>query len=223
MRKVHLFILLFLATVLSGLAASIAPKSREEAKEVFFLLGMHIEYMGKFKGHGDVFFSNEAAKYELYMEHVRRLQEGLGFSDVDQVWQIVDSYYRKEGKYFSGDPVYFISEDVFTGRSDEEVLAYLEGVFARRWIGDCLNFANGGEKPKIVAMLLRKFDCRDVKVESFDEIPRRTEIRFEASKQIEEVREKALRAVRAKEKPNKAPEPTATAVTSPAAQEPRQP
>src|SRR5579862_8680962 len=84
--------------------------SAEQLHEIFFLLGMNFEYIGKPAGQLGYFFPGDAKEQAIYESHVEKLRLSLGLKSTSNVWNIVDSFYKKSGVYGADAKVYFISD-----------------------------------------------------------------------------------------------------------------
>jgi hypothetical protein len=217
----RLFLIPFFSVVTLAIAAqdSVKTYSPIQIREIFFLLGMHCEYFGKSAGSPDTFYTDERAAEAVYTEHADRLRASLGLKSVEDLWPVVDSFYRKTEEDLSLKRIYVISSDAFVGYGDDAALGYLSGAAVRHWKDGCYRFANATHKAQVIGHLLAWRDCGDVEVRTYvARIPNNSEVRFHPSKAISDLIEQSV-LERSKKEPNKALVPTVMSVT-PAADAP---
>jgi hypothetical protein len=187
-------------------AESAAPAySPDQVREVFFLLGMNIEYTGKPAGELGFFPTGDANARAIYEAHVQQLRRSLGLKSERDVWSVVDSFYKKTGEYGVGQRVYFISEEAFEGYGEDAELAYLKGAAVREWNNGSFRLTNGADKSEVIGRLLHKYGCKDVwACRDFNGVPTAFEVRCKPSQKIQKLIDDA---VAEREKPNHAVEP----------------
>lgn len=202
------------ATTLTPWAEAAKPAySPAQIHEIFFLLGMNGEYLGKPAGEMDFFPLSQRAAEAVFEDHAERLRIALNLKSATNVWAIVDSFYKKTGEY-GGNVVYFISEEAFDGYGENAELGYLAGATVRHWHDGSLWIPNGVSKAEVIGELLVRHDCRDVwACRDFGRPPTGVEVRFKPSKAIQKliddaVAEREKKAPQELTKPNHPVEPT---------------
>jgi len=168
--------------------------SPSQIRELFFLLGMNNEYMGKCAGEANRFYSSEGPQNAVYEKHAESLRAGLELKSSAEVWPLVDSLYKRGGVGFGiGDAVYYISEDAFEGYGKQAVLGYLAGASVRDWHKGSYWFPNAGHKADLVAELLSRYGCKRVKVSrNYRSTPVSYEVRYRPSPIIKKLIEDAV-------------------------------
>ncbi|MCG3149470.1 MAG: hypothetical protein PCFJNLEI_02932 [Verrucomicrobiae bacterium] len=188
--------------------------SPAQIREIFFLLGMNNEYMGKRAGRPNMFYKSEGAKQALCDQHFERLRKELGLKPAEQAGLVVDSFYKRGGASYSiGGVIYTISEDAFEGFGEEAALGYLAGAAARDWHEDGFSLANAGAKADVIANLLARHGCTEVRVcRNYGLVPTGYEVQCKPSPAIQKLIEEAVaererNELPAPEKTDSTPEP----------------
>jgi hypothetical protein len=171
MRSRSIPLLAFIMSSVSVASDLPDPKglSSDQQRQLFFLLGMNHESMGRRPGHPEHFYRNEVALAAVYTHRLAEFTKSAHLDGEDEAIQLIDGLYTKHGEYLDGSPVHFVSWDVFDGFGPEAVLGFIAGAYCRHWNGTSLRFANSTHKAQLLGSLLVGQECREIVVKIYPE------------------------------------------------------
>lgn len=166
-----------------------------KGEPVFFVLGMLDEYSGRaFVESGDMiehFYCSEhvtAYVFRAYVERVAR-EQSLD-SGIETRWrqECLVSFLSPQIATFIN---HFYVQDArnlpysqLEARDPALKLAYLAGAYFRYGVDGHFEFANSGEKMKLIARVLEDVGCRDVTMKSREGLPYQNEVFFQPTDEV---------------------------------------
>ncbi len=188
MKSVGLLLLLLLASSSRILGAPLSP---EQKREVFLLLGMNTEYLGHEIGRPSHFFCEQRPMESIYMRHANALRAAVGLRRIEEVWTLVDSFYRSTSvDSVSGRKVGEATWEMFEGNRDF-IEDYIRGAILSSWDPEkeAFRFANAASKAHLIvdllAVLTKGPEGVEVHLAVFPDIPHVYEVSVRGSKLFE--------------------------------------
>jgi hypothetical protein len=185
----------FLVCIVFAATAGGATLTKEQTCEVFFLLGMTDEYNGHAIGKASRFLGGRPAAKAIYMRHAEALRLSLGLERVEDVWAVVDSFYRPPGLKSEG-RLGVANEQMFEGNSGFK-MHYIRGAITRFWDAEKkgIRLVNAGSKAHLLVELLTIFGDKEnieVRLSVVPAIPTSYLVSVVGSKRFDELVAEAL-------------------------------